>query len=55
MMKIKVEVLSRNPSGDWAVVHAFITDYDDIAERRHLGFLCRYLFECGLGVKTTPL
>ena len=54
-MKIQVSVLSRNPAGSWAVVHSFVTHYDNDTERKHLGFLCRYLFEHGMGVQTTPL
>lgn len=54
-MKIRVEVLSRDSRGSWKVVHTFISNHDDATERRHLGYLCRYLFEQGMGVKTTPV
>ena len=54
-MKIQVKILSHNPAGNWAVVHSFITHLDNDTERKHLGFLCRYLFEHGMGVQTTPL
>lgn len=54
-MKINVEILSRDSRGNWEVVHSFVTNHDDDTERRHLGYLCRYLFEQGMGVKTTPI
>ena len=54
-MKIQVSILARNPGGNWAVVHSFVTHHDTDTERKHFGFLCRYLFEHGMGVQTTPL
>lgn len=53
-MRVCVKILARRGK-IWEVIHVFYMDHDNEQERRHLGFLCRYLFEAGQGVTTTPV
>lgn len=53
-MKIKVAILRPGIDGKFYPCHDYIMDHDKDDERRHLGFLCRYLFDCGWGIYTVP-
>ena len=53
-MKIKVIILRPLINGQFTECYHYVMEHDNDVERRHLGYLCRYLFECGWGIMTVP-